>query len=115
MPSIDEKLKQSTHTNSRYGPAIGMLQLSDDEISLYWMEHYHQDEPSRLRRGTVRLDGFASYANDRNDAIRTATALGVALKNAVRPSLANTAVIYKSTPRVQNQQRLKWRKMSPLF
>ena len=42
------------------GPAIGMLQLSDDEISLYWMEHYHQDEPSRLRRGTVRLDGFAS-------------------------------------------------------
>ena len=36
----------------------------------------------------------------------TATALGVALKEAVRPSLANTAVIYKSTPRVQNQQRL---------
>ena len=41
-------------------PAIGMLQLADDEISLYWIEHYHQEEPSRLRRGTVRVDGFAA-------------------------------------------------------
>ena len=41
-------------------PAIGMLQLADDEISLYWIEHYHQEGPSRLRRGTVRVDGFAA-------------------------------------------------------
>ena len=39
--------------------AWGMLQTAPDELSLYWLEHFHH--PScRLRRGTVRLDGFGS-------------------------------------------------------
>ena len=40
--------------------ARGLLQLAPDELSIYWVEHYHQAEPSRIRRGTVRLDGFAA-------------------------------------------------------
>ncbi|MCA1809884.1 MAG: hypothetical protein LC725_10615 [Lentisphaerae bacterium] len=40
-------------------PAWGMLQTSPEEISLYWCEH--NGYPSlRLRRGTIRTDGFVS-------------------------------------------------------
>ena len=41
----------------------GLIATSDTEISLYWTEHYRY--PSyRLRRGTIRLDGFASVHAD---------------------------------------------------
>ena len=36
-----------------------MLQTAADELSVYWVEHYRHPT-CRLRRGTVRLDGFAS-------------------------------------------------------
>lgn len=39
--------------------AFGMLQTAADEISIYWVEHYRHPT-CRLRRGVVRLDGFAS-------------------------------------------------------
>lgn len=40
-------------------PAWGMVATSDQEISIYWTEHYRY--PShRLRRGTLRTDGFVS-------------------------------------------------------
>ena len=39
--------------------AIGVLPTAADELSLYWIENYRH--PScRLRRGTLRLDGFVS-------------------------------------------------------
>jgi hypothetical protein len=39
--------------------AWGIVPTAPDEISIYWTEHY--THPScRLRRGTLRLDGFAS-------------------------------------------------------
>jgi hypothetical protein len=46
-------------------PAWGILQTSDTELSIYWSEHvgnWPVDRGSvpRLRRGTLRLDGFAS-------------------------------------------------------
>ena len=40
--------------------ARGLLQTAPDELSIYWIDHYHQTEPSRLRRGTLRVDGFAA-------------------------------------------------------
>jgi hypothetical protein len=40
-------------------PAWGMVQTSPTEISLYWTEHYRHPT-MRLRRGTIRLDGFVS-------------------------------------------------------
>ncbi len=40
-------------------PAWGMVQTSPEEISLYWTEHY-RFKTNRLRRGTVRTDGFVS-------------------------------------------------------
>ena len=41
--------------------AWGLVQTGPDELSLYWLEHFHH--PScRLRRGTLRLDGFASLS-----------------------------------------------------
>lgn len=39
--------------------AWGMLQTAPDELSLYYSEHYRHPG-SRLRRGTLRLDGFVS-------------------------------------------------------
>ena len=44
-------------------PATGILQTSPEALSIYWSEHY--DQPSnRLRRGTLRLDGFVSVEAD---------------------------------------------------
>lgn len=40
-------------------PAWGMVQTSPEEISIYWTEH-HRFETNRLRRGTLRTDGFVS-------------------------------------------------------
>jgi hypothetical protein len=40
-------------------PAWGMVQTSPSELSLYWTEHYRHPG-MRLRRGTIRLDGFVS-------------------------------------------------------
>ena len=39
--------------------AFGIQQTAPDELSVYWVEHYRHPT-CRLRRGTVRLDGFAS-------------------------------------------------------
>jgi hypothetical protein len=40
-------------------PAWGMVQTSPEEISLYWSEHF-KHSGCRLRRGTIRTDGFVS-------------------------------------------------------
>lgn len=40
-------------------PAWGMLATAPGEISLYWTEHYRHPT-MRLRRGTIRTDGFVS-------------------------------------------------------
>lgn len=40
-------------------PAWGMIQTGPDEISMYWTEHYRHPG-MRIRRGTLRLDGFVS-------------------------------------------------------
>ncbi len=39
--------------------AWGMIPTNPDEISLYWTEHYRHDG-MRIRRGTLRTDGFVS-------------------------------------------------------
>jgi hypothetical protein len=41
------------------GIAWGIVQTADDELSLYWVENYRHPT-CRLRRGTLRVDGFAS-------------------------------------------------------
>jgi hypothetical protein len=41
--------------------AWGLVQTGRDELSLYWGEHVHHPT-CRLRRGTVRLDGFGSLS-----------------------------------------------------
>ncbi|NUP98461.1 MAG: hypothetical protein HUU35_01265 [Armatimonadetes bacterium] len=44
-------------------PAWGMIQTAPGELSVYWTDHYRH--PSfALRRGTIRLDGFASVQAD---------------------------------------------------
>lgn len=40
-------------------PALGIIQTSPTELSIYWTEHYRHPG-IRLRRGTLRLDGFVS-------------------------------------------------------
>ncbi len=42
-------------------PAWGMIQTSPEEISIYWTEHYRHPT-MRLRRGTIRTDGFVSVS-----------------------------------------------------
>ncbi|MBI3943950.1 MAG: hypothetical protein HY326_13110 [Chloroflexi bacterium] len=45
------------------GPAWGIVHTAPDEISVYWIDHYRA-ATNGLRRGTLRLDGFASaYAS----------------------------------------------------
>ena len=46
-------------TERNIGVAFGVLQTAADELSVYWVEHYRHPT-CRLRRGTLRLDGFAS-------------------------------------------------------
>jgi hypothetical protein len=46
-------------TERNIGCAFGVLQTAADELSVYWVEHYRHPT-CRLRRGTLRLDGFAS-------------------------------------------------------
>jgi|GEM_PF-278352 len=46
-------------TDRNQYPAWGMLELSPGELSLYWGEH-NRHACKRLRRGTIRVDGFAS-------------------------------------------------------
>ena len=41
------------------GTAFGVVPTSDTEISVYWVENYRHDT-CRLRRGTLRTDGFVS-------------------------------------------------------
>ena len=40
-------------------PGLGIIQTSPTELSIYWTEHYGHPG-NRLRRGTLRLDGFVS-------------------------------------------------------
>jgi len=54
-PGLD--LKNWTDRNMMI--AWGLVATSPEEISLYWTEHY-SFETCRLRRGTIRTDGFAS-------------------------------------------------------
>jgi len=42
-------------------PATGILETAPGELSVYWFEHYYQDG-CRLRRGTLRTDGFVSVS-----------------------------------------------------
>ncbi len=43
--------------------ACGMIQTSPIELSLYWVENYRHPT-CRLRRGSLRLDGFVSISAD---------------------------------------------------
>mgnify|MGYP001581254934 CR=1 FL=1 len=43
--------------------ARGLVRVSPAEIALYWVEHYRRNS-CRLRRGTIRTDGFASLRAD---------------------------------------------------
>jgi hypothetical protein len=40
-------------------PAWGMIETAPGELSVYWTEHYRHPT-MRLRRGTIRTDGFVS-------------------------------------------------------
>ena len=46
-------------TDRSNGFVWGVLHTRPDELSLYWVEHVHHPT-SRLRRGTLRVDGFVS-------------------------------------------------------
>ncbi len=46
-------------SNRSYKATNGTVQTGPDELSLYWLEH-NRLATNRLRRGTIRLDGFVS-------------------------------------------------------
>ncbi|MCA1810215.1 MAG: hypothetical protein LC725_12335, partial [Lentisphaerae bacterium] len=46
-------------TDRNHYPAWGLVRTSPTELSLYWTEHYRH-AGMRFRRGTIRVDGFAS-------------------------------------------------------
>jgi hypothetical protein len=48
-------------TDRNIFPAWGMIATAPDELSVYWTEHYRHPT-MRLRRGTIRTDGFVSSA-----------------------------------------------------
>lgn len=55
-PGLDPQNWGNAHGNNT--PAWGLLATGTNELSLYWNEHY--GAPPRIRRGTLRVDGFAS-------------------------------------------------------
>lgn len=55
-PGLDPLNWGNAHGNQT--PAAGLLQLTPEEVSIYWLEHY--GGTPRIRRGTLRTDGFAS-------------------------------------------------------
>jgi len=61
-PGLDQYNWGGGHGNQT--PAWGLIPLNDEEISIYWLEEYKYYLPStdapKLRRGTIRTDGFAS-------------------------------------------------------
>ena len=63
-PGLDPRNWGDGHGNQT--PAWGLLPTSPGEISIYWLEHYNYSgkppSPPRLRRGTLRTDGFVSVA-----------------------------------------------------
>ena len=54
-PGLDPKNWLDRNTS----PACGILETGFGEMSLYWTEHYN-DDVCRVRRGTLRTDGFVS-------------------------------------------------------
>jgi len=50
---------QENWTQRSNAIALGIVPTGADEISVYWIEHY-EHPTARLRRGSLRLDGFAS-------------------------------------------------------
>lgn len=55
-PGLNQANWGNAHINQT--PALGVLQTSPAELSIYWMDNF--DAVPRLMRGTLRLDGFAS-------------------------------------------------------
>ncbi len=55
-PGLDPLNWGNAHGNQT--PAAGLLQLTPEEVSIYWLEHY--GGTPRIRRGTLRTDGFVS-------------------------------------------------------
>ncbi len=55
-PGLNRYNWGNAHINQT--PAWGILQTSPTELSIYWQENF--DDKPWLRRGTVRIDGFAS-------------------------------------------------------
>ncbi|MFM8551978.1 MAG: LamG domain-containing protein, partial [Nitrospiraceae bacterium] len=48
-------------TSKAVYPVRGVVQTGTNELSVYWLERFdHGDLAPRIRRGTLRLDGFAS-------------------------------------------------------
>ncbi|MBI3945359.1 MAG: hypothetical protein HY321_05535 [Armatimonadetes bacterium] len=56
-------LERNNWTERSNMPVWGVVPTSPEEISLYWSEHYRHPT-SRLRRGTLRTDGFVSVHAD---------------------------------------------------
>jgi len=55
-PGLDQANWGHAHGNNT--PAFGILDTAPGELSIYWAENY--GKIPRLRRGTLRVDGFAS-------------------------------------------------------
>ncbi|GMV98802.1 MAG: hypothetical protein AMXMBFR83_31500 [Phycisphaerae bacterium] len=61
-PGLDPSMWGGAHGNST--PALGVVQTGPEELSIYWSEHYGNYPEGtiipRLRRGTLRPEGFVS-------------------------------------------------------
>lgn len=56
-------LDRNNWTERSMMPATGLVQTSAEEISIYYLENYRHDT-CRLRRATIRTDGFVSMSAD---------------------------------------------------
>ena len=66
-------------------PAWGIVQTGPDEMSIYYSQHYRKDS-AHMRRGVLRLDGFAS--SDLFRAVAVGSALPLTMKGASRRGTA---------------------------
>lgn len=55
-PGLNQYNWGNAHINQT--PACGIVQTTPEELSIYWCDNY--DDIPRIKRGTVRIDGFVS-------------------------------------------------------
>lgn len=83
-------------------PLTGILQTGESELSIYWFENYVTGTP-RIRRGTLRFDGFASLHAGAGEGEMITAPMTIAAENSPAKLLLNISTSAAGSVRVEVQ------------